>query len=253
MSSDVLAAWCSCDAVCFDVDSTLSPDEGIDILAQVAGRAAEVTALTASAMGGVMRFEDALARRLDLIRPSRQLIAQTLELHPPRLVDGAAALVAALQGRGTHVYLISGGFTHMVHPIADLLGVDRNNVFANVIRFEDEQEQEEEGDEDQKQQSSAATSDEAPTPRSWFDPRQFTSKSGGKARAIDHIRATAAQRGKAYNRVAMVGDGMTDAEAKPPADLFIGFGGVVQRPNVRERSDWFVTSFDDLTRALSCT
>ena len=41
----------------------------------------------------------------------------------------------------------------------------------------------------------------------------------------------------------MIGDGVTDMQAKPPADLFIGFGGVVVREEVRTGADLFVTDF----------
>jgi phosphoserine phosphatase len=48
----------------------------------------------------------------------------------------------------------------------------------------------------------------------------------------------------------MVGDGATDLEARPPADLMIGFGGVVVREKVRDHADWFVTDFKELADAL---
>ncbi len=50
--------------------------------------------------------------------------------------------------------------------------------------------------------------------------------------------------------IAMVGDGVTDLQARPPADLFVGFGGVVTRDVIKENADWFVKDFNDLTRAL---
>lgn len=39
----------------------------------------------------------------------------------------------------------------------------------------------------------------------------------------------------------MIGDGATDLQAKPPADLFIGYGGVVAREAVKQGADLFVT------------
>ena len=45
----------------------------------------------------------------------------------------------------------------------------------------------------------------------------------------------------------MVGDGATDAQAKPPAAAFIGFGGVAVRETVQRDADWFVKGFEDLT------
>merc|ERR1711865_198307 len=70
---------------------------------------------------------------------------------------------------------------------------------------------------------------------------------GGKSKAVQLIMDNS------YNilqRVVMVGDGATDAQAKPPATSFIGFGGVVQRQQVKDQADWFVTNFEDLTTRL---
>lgn len=43
---------------------------------------------TRSAMRGGLNFRDALAKRLDLIKPSQQLISDYLKLHPPRFTPG---------------------------------------------------------------------------------------------------------------------------------------------------------------------
>jgi phosphoserine phosphatase len=48
----------------------------------------------------------------------------------------------------------------------------------------------------------------------------------------------------------MIGDGVTDMEAKPTAAAFIGFGGNVVREKVKAGADWFVTDFNDLIQAL---
>jgi phosphoserine phosphatase len=48
----------------------------------------------------------------------------------------------------------------------------------------------------------------------------------------------------------MVGDGATDLEASPPADIFIGFGGNQVREAVKNRADWFVYSFKELIDEL---
>ena len=61
--------------------------------------------------------------------------------------------------------------------------------------------------------------------------------------------------------VVMVGDGVTDLEARPPADVFIGaeaaiehcvdyfltgYGGVTERERVRQGADFYVTDFATL-------
>ncbi len=205
------------------MDSTVCTDEGIDELAAFCGAGEAVAALTAKAMGGAVPFQDALAARLDLIRPSAAQLAAFLAAHPPRLSPGIAQLVEALHARGAAVFLVSGGFTQMIHPVADALRIPRDRVFANTLLFAPD----------------GAYAD--------FDRTAFTCRSGGKAAAIAHIQ----QQGGCAPLV-MIGDGATDLEARCAggADMFIGYGGVAQRAVVMAGADWFVTSFDPLIAAL---
>nr|MBA3710815.1 HAD-IB family phosphatase [Planctomycetota bacterium] len=173
------------------------------------------------AMGGAVLFQDALRERLAIIRPTRALIASCLAAHPPRLTPGIAELVAALAARGTAVHLISGGFVEMIAPLAQALGIAGDRVIANRFRFAEDG-------------SLLGIDDACPTARS-----------GGKGVALSQLK----QR-HGYRPLVMVGDGVTDLEARPPADLFIGFGGVAVREKVRAEADWFVTDFAVLVRSL---
>ena len=40
-------------------------------------------------------------------------------------------------------------------------------------------------------------------------------------------------------------------QAKPPADAFVGYGGVVVRDAVKKGADWFVHSFDDVLAQMA--
>ena len=53
-------------------------------------------------------------------------------------------------------------------------------------------------------------------------------------------------RARSHGKAAFVGDGVSDLEAKPAVDLFIGFGGVVVRPRVKENADLYVTNLRDV-------
>jgi phosphoserine phosphatase len=219
--SDIRALWSAAKAVCFDVDSTVSPDEGIDVLAKHAGVGAEVAALTKEAMNGAVPFEESIKARLALIRPSLRMMRDCLANHPPRLTPGSLDLISRLERRGTHVYLVSGGFTHMVMPLAKQLGLPKGRVYANDLRF-------------------------APDGSyTGIDETAYTSKSGGKGALIAHLK----ERFR-YDPIIMVGDGATDLEARPPADAFIGYGGVIVRDIVKKKADWFVTDFAELVNAL---
>lgn len=76
------------DIVCFDVDSTVIQEEGIDELAEFCGKGQEVAALTREAMGGSMTFQEALRRRLDIIKPSQRQIRDFLRQRPSTLSPG---------------------------------------------------------------------------------------------------------------------------------------------------------------------
>ena len=72
-------------------------------------------------MGGSLPFKDALFARLKLIQPSEQDLQQCLAKYPPRLTPGIDKVIARLQGRGVHVYLITGGFRQVRKTAAALL------------------------------------------------------------------------------------------------------------------------------------
>lgn len=222
-SPRVLSLWRSAQAVCFDVDSTLCVDESIDELAAFLGCGDAVAALTAGAMGGETKFEDALAARLNLMKPSKDAVAAFIASHPPRLSPGVPELVAKLQARGVGVYLVSGGFRAIIDPIADALSIPRSHVHANTILHAED------------------------GTYAGFDTAEFTSRSGGKAAAVKAIRAASG-----LETVIAIGDGATDVEARADggAVAFIGYGGAVERPAVAAAADWFVTRIADLTEAL---
>lgn len=222
-SKEVLELWRSADAVCYDVDSTVCVDEGIDELAEFCGAGKAVAEWTARAMGGSVPFEEALAARLSLFKPSLSRVQEFLEKRPPKLSPGIADLVNKLKSRNTAVYLISGGFRQMINPVASILGIPPENIFANQLLFGDSGE------------------------FLGFDANEPTSRSGGKATAVQQIRKV-----HGYKALVMIGDGATDLEARQPggADLFICYGGVQLREAVATKADWLVLKFADLINSL---
>ena len=68
-------------------------------------------------MGGQVLFQDALAARLELIKPSKADIEACLAKHPLKLTEGVRKVVELLHARGTPVYLVSGGFRQVTSII----------------------------------------------------------------------------------------------------------------------------------------
>ncbi|XP_015079694.1 phosphoserine phosphatase, chloroplastic isoform X2 [Solanum pennellii] len=221
-SKEVLDVWHNANAVCFDVDSTVCIDEGIDEFAEFCGAGKAVAEWTARAMNGSVPFEEALAARLSLINPSLSQLQDFLR-RPPRLSPGIDLLVKKLKDNDKDVYLVSGGFRQMINPVASILGVPLENIFANQILFGSNGEY------------------------VGFDKNEPTSRRGGKATAVQQIR-----KAHGYKSLVMIGDGATDLEARMPggADLFICYGGIQLRESVAAKADWLVFNFKDLINSL---
>ena len=197
--------------VFFDVDSTLVTVEGIDLLA--AGNR-EVAELTDRAMNGDIPIDEVYARRLEIIRPRREQIDEIGETYCRSLTPGAEETLEALREAGAQIHLVTAGMTQAIAPLARMLSVPARAVHSVALTFDED----------------GAYLD--------FDRRSFLTRSGGKELVVRDVRA------RSHGRAAFVGDGVTDLDAKPAVDLFIGFGGVVARNRVRENADVFVIEPD---------
>ena len=201
--------------VFFDVDSTLVTIEGIDVLADGDSNIAK---LTDAAMNGEIPLDQVYAKRLEMIRPSKQRVDQLATTYVQSIVDGAAETIAALQNEGIIVHLVTAGIEQAIRPLADALNV--RNIHAVKLTFD----------------ANGNYKD--------FDRRSFLTRPGGKELVVRDVRA------RAHGNAAFIGDGVSDLEAKPAVDLFIGFGGVVVRPRVKENADLYVTNLRDVLRHL---
>lgn len=168
-----------------------------------------------------MPFHEALEARLSIINPTAASLNKFLSEHPFHFTPGVQEVIGLLQARGTAVYLVSGGFTQMINPVAEKLGIPRSQVYANTILFD-----------------SAGK-------YAGFDRTAPTSRDGGKTEVMKRLKAS-----HGYTPLVMVGDGATDLQARPPADLMLGYGGIVTREVVAKGSDWFVRDFSHVVALL---
>mmetsp|Transcript_25433 Transcript_25433/g.55213 ORF Transcript_25433/g.55213 Transcript_25433/m.55213 type:complete len:677 (-) Transcript_25433:1350-3380(-) len=231
-SEQALMTWRTADCVCFDVDCTVTVNDSLDLLGEFMGCKEEVEELTNQAMDGAMNLGQSLEERLKIINCTPADIRRFIAAHPPekRLTPGIERLVKMLKKRGVAVYLISGGFRELILPIAKHLGIPKDHVYANRMNWQWDDET------------------GAPTRLVGFDDAQPTAYNHGKVRAIATIRSL-----HPYNNVVMIGDGITDLEAvqsSEGADLFIGYGGVIERRAVAEQAEWFVYDHGSLAQAL---
>ena len=104
--------------VVMDVDSTLIQDEVIELLAEHAGRAAEVAAVTEAAMRGELDFAQSLHARVATLAGLPASVLDEVR-DAVRLTPGARTLVRTLKRLGFTVGVVSGGFVEVVEPIAE--------------------------------------------------------------------------------------------------------------------------------------
>lgn len=111
--------------VAFDMDSTLISIECVDEIADVAGRRAEVAAITEAAMRGeITDYKHSLRRRLALLRDVPVSALEQVYTNRLRLNPGVETFVRACQSAGLKTLLISGGFTYFSERVRARLGLD---------------------------------------------------------------------------------------------------------------------------------
>jgi phosphoserine phosphatase len=196
--------------VIFDCDSTLSSIEGIDALA--VGRRAEVAALTDAAMDGQIPLEAVYGRRLAIVRPSRDALAALACRYADTLVPDARETIAALHGERVEVRVVSGGLRPAVAALAADLGVPDAMVAAVDVHFD------------------------ARGEYAGFDEGSPLTRNGGKREVL------AAWLANAPRPVMLVGDGVTDLEARPVVEAFVAYAGVIARDPVVAAADVVIRS-----------
>lgn len=109
--------------VVLDADSTLIRNEVIELLADEAGRGAEVAAATEAAMRGEVDFAASLRSRVSALTgvPVEAFARAIARIEP---TPGVRELIDAVHARGGRVGVVSGGFHEVLDTVAPDLGVD---------------------------------------------------------------------------------------------------------------------------------
>lgn len=195
--------------VVLDADSTLIRNEVIELIADEAGRGAEVAAATEAAMRGEVDFASSLRSRVEALEgvPVAAFARVLARIEP---TPGVRELIAAVHERGGAVGVVSGGFHEILDTVAPDLGVDvwranrlatRDGVLSGTV--------------------DGAIVDAA-----------------GKAAAL---REWADENGVPLTRTLAIGDGANDLEMMAVAGLGVAFNA---KPAVRERADLVVGPVD---------
>ena len=194
--------------VIFDCDSTLSTIEGIDELAQRSGNFDRVAAMTRAAMNGDIALERVYDARLNIIRPSLADVVAIGALYSETVVADARMVITSLLEKGKRLFVVSGGILQAVSPFALSLGFEEEHIHAVQLLFD--------------RHGCYAGFAASPLVTSL-----------GKREVIRALRTPG-------RRAMLVGDGTSDLAAKDEVDVFVGFGGVVARTEVRAHAHVFL-------------
>ena len=224
------------DFIFFDCDSTLSTIEGIDELARMKGKFAEVKAMTDAAMEGEVYLHTVYDRRLEMLSPTHEEVKSIDGLYRRTTVTDAAAVIATLRAAGKEVFIVSGGLLAAVRPFGRWLGVPHDHIRAVGLEYDElsgewwDYLQDQWGD-----RTDVEYKDSEETP---------LVESEGKSAVVREML------GDRFGRSLLVGDGVSDLAARDAVDLFVGFTGVVARPHVVADSDVLITG-DSLAPLLT--
>ncbi|TAG08826.1 MAG: HAD family hydrolase [Verrucomicrobia bacterium] len=197
-----------------DCDSTLSSIEGIDELARACGEDifARSVALTEAAMNGELPIQEVFPKRMEMIRPSKQVADLVAEQYIRHIVPGAREMISHAKASGWLPIILSGGFAPLIEPLAAYLGID--HVEAVPLSF-------------------TADGDYL-----GYGTDYPTTRNLGKNEIIREWK-----KAMLPESVIMVGDGISDLETRIDVDCFIGFGGVAVRSVVRSQCDIWLDAF----------
>ena len=218
--------WPIANIVIFDCDSTLSAIEGIDELARMTGHEYDVAMLTKRAMEGDVPLESVYGHRLVTVNPTQAQVREIAKRYRENMIAGAQELITALKILGTEVFIVSGGLIEPVRDFGVWLGIERENIFAVNMEY----------DQLAGQWWRYWELPGGQNPRANYLAVEANPLTGtlGKNQIITRIRE------KHPGRVILVGDGLSDLEASSDVDLFVGFGGAVYRKRIADESPVYI-------------
>ena len=118
-----------------DMDGTILEEECIDEIADLVGKGSEVTSITALAMKEDLNFEEALQRRLAILRGTELEVLEHCLSKKINIRPGAAVLFKSFKKHFGKTAILSGGFTYFSDHIQKELEADYS--FANVLEYKE--------------------------------------------------------------------------------------------------------------------
>ena len=194
----------------FDFDSTLVKKETLNSILSLAlkdnvKKIEEIKRITKMAMEGFITPRESMNKRLNLTKINKTMVDCITNETKNDIVEGMPELISTLQSfPNINIFIMSGGFKEMIEPVAKILNIKIENIYANNFIYNNDI------------VSSVEDS--------------LLLEEQGKAKMLKKLKEDKILIGKTI----MIGDGWTDLETKllNIADEFICFIGVIEREKV---------------------
>ncbi|MBI88721.1 MAG: hypothetical protein CMG60_01430 [Candidatus Marinimicrobia bacterium] len=206
-----------------DFDSTIITKESFDVLSEIILSknlnsdkiTYKIKELTRLGMEGEITFQESLTRRLELLNLTQEYIAELSRLVLTMVSPSFCNKEKWFRENADDIFIFSGGFRDVVTPVAKILGMRSENIYANDLIFKDGNFQ-------------------------GIDDNNPLSKSCGKLNLAKLL--------KLNTEIIMVGDGITDAEVKQldKEVTFFAFTENVHRETVINIADYVADDFNDI-------
>lgn len=209
--------------VIIDFDSTLIQTEGLDELTRsIANKTNNLDLLptiekiTQAGMNGDISFAESLAQRMSKITVTKQDIdtIQNQLLH--QITPSISRNIAFFKQHANQIYIVSGGFRDYILPVAEMLGIPEQHIFANEFIWDN---------------TNTCIG---------YEQQHVMAQDGGKIQIVQSLV-------KENEPVYVIGDGFTDYQIKLAGlcDKFYLFQENVQRPQLQALADHCIHSFDE--------
>jgi phosphoserine phosphatase len=211
----------------FDFDSTLVKSETLNDMLEIAlngdqEKIEEIKKITDGAMNGLnISPLESINRRLEIATIDRKIINMMIEKSKLEITDGMVELIKKIKTKA-NIFVVSGGFREVIIPVAEILGIDKNNVFANDFLYDE--------------QTVIGVKD------------NILLQEKGKVKLIEKLKNNGILIGKNI----MIGDGYTDLETYlyGAVEECIAFFGIRKRSRVDEEAKLRANNIEELEKLL---
>lgn len=199
------------DTFFFDCDSTLSLIEGIDVLAELNGVDDRVQKITHRCMSKTGLNSNDYRKRLELVQPNLEQLKILGEEYVLHLTPGAKESIHILSALNKKVFILSAGIKSSIVPLAHHLGIAEDHVLAVDVYLNPN------------------------GTYKGFNEKSHLIRRFGKSKVIQSILS--------LNQTSLlVGDGLSDWEARNAVNRFIGFAGVNGKKWLNDHSPIYIAT-----------